>query len=330
MKTTGMRRFLKIALLSIVVAVAAIAGLAFLALRQSFPPLPAMSGNTERGALDHGGRARSWIAYLPAKLAPRPALVIVLHGSMGSGEQARKYFGYDFDLLADKHGFIVVYPQGVDGHWNDCRLQGSFTAKRENIDDVGFLQAMVNRLVTEHQIDPTHVFITGASNGGAMALRVALQTPDLARAYAAVISSLPTPENLAVTPQDQAVSMLLMNGTDDPFVPWRGGDVELYGVWGNRGTVLSAPASIDYFRKLAGLSSAPRVTSFPDRDPSDDSSVQRSYWSAPGKRSVALYTIEGGGHRVPHPAMYGMRLLGHSNRDIHAAHEIWGFFQSAP
>jgi polyhydroxybutyrate depolymerase len=325
-----MRRFLKIALLSVVLLAALIAGFAFLALRQSFPPLPAMSGNTERGTLDQGGRTRSWIAYVPAKPAPRPALVVVLHGSMGSAEQARKYFGYDFDVLADRHGFIAVYPQGVDGHWNDCRLLGPFAAKRDNIDDVGFLQTMVDRLVTEHRVDPTHVFITGVSNGGAMALRVALQKPDLARAYAAVVSSLPTPENLAVTPKDQAVSMLLMNGTDDPFVPWRGGNVELYGVWGNRGTVLSAPASIEYFRELAGLPDAPRVTRFPDRDPSDGSTVQRSLWSAPGKRSVALYTIEGGGHRVPHPAMYGMRLLGHSNRDIHAAKEIWEFFQSAP
>lgn len=56
-----------------------------------------------------------------------------------------------------------------------------------------------------------------------------------------------------VAPQHEAVSILLMNGTEDPFNPWRGGDVVLHGVWGNRGPVLSAQASIDYFRGLAGL-----------------------------------------------------------------------------
>ncbi len=162
-----------------------------------------------------------------------------------------------------------------------------------------------------------------------MVLRLALQTPDFARAYAAVVSSVPAPENMAVTPANQPVSMLIMNGTRDPFNPWRGGDVVLYGVWGNRGRALSAQASIDYFRKLAGLEGAPRVTQFPDLDPGDGSTAERSLWSSPGKHSVALYTIKGGGHSVPHPAMHGWRLLGNSNRDIHAANEIWEFFQAA-
>ena len=325
-----MRGCLKKVFLSIALAAVAFAGLAFWALRHSSPPMPKLPGKIERGALEHGGRVRTWIAYLPAKPAAHPALVIALHGSMGTGEHARAAYGYDFDLLADRHGFIAVYPQGYEGHWNDCKARGPFAAKRENIDDVGFLHALVDRLVKDHDADRARVYVTGVSNGGAMTLRLALQTPDFARAYAAVVSSVPTPENMAVTPKNQPVSMLIMNGTDDPFNPWRGGDVVLYGVWGNRGPVLSAQASIDYFRKLAGLEGAPRVTQFPDRDPGDGSTVERWLWSAPGKRSVALYTIKGGGHSVPHPAMHGWRLLGNSNRDIHAANEIWEFFQSAP
>ena len=289
--------------------------------------MPELAGKIERGALDHGGHTRSWIAYVPAKPATHPALVIALHGSMGTGGQARETYGYDFDLLADQQGFIVVYPQGFEGHWNDCKARGDYAAKREGIDDVGFLHALVDRLVKDHDADRSRVYVTGVSNGGSMVLRLALQTPDFARAYAAVVSSVPAPENMAVTPKNQAVSILLMNGTDDPFNPWRGGDVVLYGVWGNRGPVLSAQASIDYFRNLAGLEGAPQVTQFPDHDPSDGSVVERSLWSAPGKRSVALYTIKGGGHGVPDPATYGRRLLGNSNRDIHAANEIWEFFQ---
>jgi polyhydroxybutyrate depolymerase len=325
-----MRRFLKTAALSIALAAAVLAGLAFWALRHSSPPMPKLSGNIERGALEHGGRMRTWIAYLPAKPGARPALVIALHGSMGTAEQARAAYGYDFDLLADQQGFIAVYPQGYEGHWNDCRVKGPFAAKRENVDDVGFLHALVDRLVRDHNADPARVYVTGISNGGQMALRLALQTPDFARAYAAVAASVPAPENMAVTPKNQPVSMLIMNGTGDPFNPWRGGDVVLYGVWGNRGPVLSTPASIDYFRKLAGLEGTPRVTRFPDLDPGDGSTAERSSWSAPGKRGVALYTIKGGGHNCPHPALHGQRLLGNSNRDIHAANEIWEFFQSAP
>lgn len=118
-----------------------------------------------------------------------------------------------------------------------------------------------------------------------------------------------------------------MNGTEDPFNPWRGGDVALRGVWGNRGPVLSTQDSGDYFLARAGLDSPPEVTRLPDRDSSDGSTVERSSWTAQDKPHVVLYAIKGGGHDVPHPATYGRRLLGHSNRDIHAANEIWAFFQ---
>jgi polyhydroxybutyrate depolymerase len=249
---------------------------------------------------------------------------------MGTGQQAREAYGYDFDLLADRQGFIAVYPQGYEGNWNDCKVKGPYSAKTENIDDVGFLHALADRLVKDHDADPARVYVTGISNGGSMTLCLAFQTPDFARAYAAVVSSVPAPENMAATPTDQPVSMLIMDGTDDPINPWQGGDVVLWPVLANRGPELSVQASIDYFRKLAGLEGPPQVTRFPDRDPGDGSTAERSLWSAPGKRSVALYTIKGGGHGVPHPATHGWRLLGHSNRDIHAANEIWEFFQSVP
>lgn len=316
--------------LSIAIAAAVLAGLAVWALQGSLPPMPPLPGKIERGSLEHGGRTRTWIAYLPAQPAAHPAVVIALHGSMGTGAQARAAFGYDFDLLAERHGFIAVYPQGHEGHWNDCRARGTYAAKRENVDDAGFLRALAGRLVKDQGADPARVYVAGISNGGAMTLCLALQAPDFARAYAAVVASVPAPENLTVAPKNQPVSVLIMNGTDDPFNPWRGGDVVLYGVWGNRGRVLSAQESIDYFRKLAGLEGMPRVTQFQDSDPADGSTAERASWSESGKRSVALYTIKGGGHGVPHPATHGRRLLGHSNRDIHAAAEIWDFFQTAP
>ncbi|MEA2604245.1 MAG: polyhydroxybutyrate depolymerase [Acidobacteriota bacterium] len=324
-----MRRGLKIASLTIVLLLIAFAGLAFWALRYKPPPEPRLPGKVERGALEHGGRTRTWIAYVPTKSQAHPALVIALHSSMGTAEQARQVYGYDFDRLAEKHGFIAVYPQGYEGHWNDCRVKGPFAAKIENVDDVGFLRALVDRLVKDHDADRAHVYVTGVSNGGAMTIRLALQTPDFARAYAAVVSSVPAPENMAITPKGEPVSMLLMNGTADPFNPWDGGDVVLYGVYGNRGPVLSAQASIDYFLKLDGLSGPPSRTQIPDTDPNDGSTAERQRWTAPGKRNLTFIRIQGGGHGIPHPAMYGRRLLGNSNRDFHAAYEIWDFFQQA-
>lgn len=324
-----MRRALKTVSMALALVASAAAGLAVWGLRQTTPPRPVLTGRVESGVLDHAGRRRSWSAYVPAIPAPAPALVVVLHASMGSAAQAREMFGHDFDLLADRHGFVVVYPNGVGGHWNDAKRQGPFAAKREDVDDVGFVRALVDGLVARHHIDRSRVFVAGVSNGGSMVLRLALEAPALARAYAAVIASMPTPANLGASETRQAVSILIMNGTDDPMNPWGGGDVVLHRVWGNRGPVLSTDASIAYFRALAGLDGPPALTVFPDRDPGDGSTVERALWTAPGAPRVALYSIEGGGHQVPHPGLYGRRLLGHTNRDIHAAHEIWEFFVAA-
>jgi len=325
-----MRRVLTIAFAVMGIAGAGVSGLAYWALRHSYPPVPRLAGRIEQGTMQHDGRARSWLAYVPAKRVPSPPLVIALHSSMGTAQEARETYGYDFDVLADQLGFVVAYPNGYEGHWNDAKVEGPFSAKHQNIDDVGFLHAMVDDCANRYNIDRSHVYVTGVSNGGSMVLRLALETPEFARAYAVVVSNVPTATNMAVSAKHQAVSILFMNGTEDPFNPWRGGDVVLYGVWGNRGTVLSTQASIDYFRLLAGLDGSPEVAVLPDRDSHDGSTVERSVWAARGKPRVALYAIKGGGHGVPHPATYGRRLLGNSNRDIHAAHEIWTFFVSAP
>ncbi|MEP6872569.1 MAG: PHB depolymerase family esterase [Anaerolineaceae bacterium] len=324
-----MRRVLRVALAVIGITAVAVPTLAYWALRHSYPPMPVLGGQLERGTMPHSGRTRSWFAYVPAKRRPAPALVMVLHSSMGSAQQAREMYGYDFDVLADQHGFVVAYPNGYLGHWNEAKIKGPFAAKQENVDDVGFLHALVDDLVKRYGVDRSRVYVTGVSNGGSMVLRLAIETPDFARAYAAVVASVPTPANMAAQPKHKGVSILFMNGTEDPMNPWSGGDVVLHGVWGNRGPVLSAQASIDYFRVLAGLEGPSEVTAFPDRDSSDGSTVERSLWTSPGQPRVVLYAIKGGGHDVPHPATYGRRLLGQSNRDIHAACEIWAFFVSA-
>lgn len=323
----SVRRALTTALAIIGVSATAIAGTAFWALRQTYPSMPALTGRLVPGTLQHGGIARSWLAYVPPNKESHPALVVVLHSSMGTAQEARAMFGYDFDVMADRHGFVVAYPNGVGGYWNEAKVQGAFQSKLEKVDDVGFLNALVDALVQRYDIACSRIYVTGVSNGGSMVLRLALEVPDFARAYAVVGASLPAPGNLSAAPSHQAVSILLMNGTDDPVNPWSGGDVVLRGLLTNRGPVLSTRASIDYFRTLAGVADKPTITRLPDRDASDGSTVARLEWRTATAR-IVLYEVIGGGHQVPHPATYGRRLLGHSNRDIHAAHEMWNFFRA--
>jgi polyhydroxybutyrate depolymerase len=288
---------------------------------------PALSGKLFEEVLTSGDRARRFSYYVPARVAAHPALVLVFHASDGNGSTARSAFGFEFDRLADAHGFIVAYPDGYERHWNDCRRAAPYAANRLDIDDVGFARALVDRFAT---IDRGRVFATGISNGGQMALRLALEAPDLVRAAAPMNTSLPTNQNMDCKPSGKPVSVLFMNGSADPMNPFEGGDTALYGIWGNRGSVLSTADTIAYWTNLAGYRSPPQIDTLPDRDPRDGSTVERSRWHEPGRKEILLYVIRGGGHTVPHPVGRFPRFLGTTNADIAAAQEIWAFFEQAP
>jgi polyhydroxybutyrate depolymerase len=290
------------------------------------PELPTLSGELRRGSLGVGDLARTWSVYVPARLAPRPALVLALHGSMGDGQQMREGTFRAFDALADREGFVVAYPDGFEEHWNDCRRAGPYRANALDIDDVAFLSALARRLEEELGVDPDRVYATGVSNGGQMAYRLALEAPDLVAAVAPVAAGLPDDANLDCTPSGRPVAILILNGTEDPMNPFEGGRVALYGIWGDRGSVLSSDASAAWWAALAGHQAPPQRRRVPDRDPEDGSWVEiTTFGDGPGPE-VAHLVVHGGGHTFPHPRGSYPRLIGRTNHDIDAASEIWSFF----
>jgi len=290
---------------------------------------PALPGRVVARSLDFGGHARSYLAYLPSRLAPSPDLVFVLHGSMSTGAQMRRLTGYSFDPLAERDGAVVVYPDGYAGHWNDCRRAASYAANSENVDDVGFLRAVADALAREQGVAWGHVFASGFSNGGQLALRLALEAPDWITAAAPVAANLPTDANLDCAKSGRPVSFLLINGSEDPMNPHRGGDAALYGVFASRGPVLSTRDTIRYFTELAGYRGEPAIEPYNDLDQDDGTHALRRLWMERGKALVAVDIVTGGGHTWPHPRARLPRLLGRTSRDFDAADVIWRFFADA-
>ena len=279
---------------------------------------PTLSGRFTRGTIDVGGLARTYRLYVPDGLPKHAPLVVVMHGSGESGAQIRMETGYGFDRLADQHGFVVVYPDAASFDWNDCSRVGDFIANGLAVDDVGFLVALVDRLVAERDLDREHVFATGVSAGGFMALRLAFEAPSRFRAAAAVSANVPAPDNFKCRPT-AGTSVLLMNGTKDPLVPYGGGEVNLLGLFYKTGDVRSSPDSARY---VADLDRAEAVQDVPVKD----GNVERSLWRSATGIEVALVTIVGGGHGMPQSAWRRPRLLGPSPTTPDGPALIWEFF----
>ncbi|MEJ2533816.1 MAG: PHB depolymerase family esterase, partial [Halioglobus sp.] len=279
---------------------------------------PALAGRMEHGSLEHDGRRRTWHAYFPASMTVRPPLVLILHGSLGDGKSMLEATRHEFNILAEQEGFIAVYPDGFERHWNDCRASATYSANVLDIDDVGFLAALIGEISAEHGADPQRVFATGLSNGAQMAYRLALETRDLVAGIAAIAANLPVESNMDCEPSGEPVATLIMNGTEDPVNPYDGGLVEIFGD-ATRGQVLSAAETARYWAALAGYSGHGQEEVWPDRAPDDDTTVQSTLWSTSGKREVILITVIGGGHTIPHPRYRLPRSLGRTSHEFDAA-----------
>lgn len=288
------------------------------------PEPPVLSGTLTKASIEVGGLKRSYLTYVPKGLAKGAPLVLVMHGSGESAMQIRKGTGYGFERLADAHGFAVVYPNSYASDWNDCSTIGEFSENGVVADDVGFLGALVDKLISEIAIDPGHVFATGVSAGGSMSIRLALEDPARFRAVAAVAANVPAPQSFKCKPAAQGTSVLIMNGTQDPLVPFDGGEVNLLGLFYKGGQVISSRASGQYFADWNHIAGAPE-TSRPTV--TDGHGVEHWRWRNEGKKEVELAAMHGAGHGLPQPYSRRPRLLGPSPMSPNGPEMIWRFFQ---
>jgi polyhydroxybutyrate depolymerase len=271
------------------------------------------------------GLKRAYHLYIPPSYRNSTALplVIALHGGGGNGQKMERLSR--LSLLADQYDFIVAYPDALERHWNDGRGVEKYRSQRENIDDVGFISKMIDAIAVDYNIDARRVYVTGASNGAMMSLRLSCDLADKITAIAPVIGSMP--ENLVSNCSPaRPVPLMMINGTDDPLVPWEGGHVHVFRK--KLGKILSVPQTIDFWAAKNGCSPDPQITVMPDTDPEDGTRVQKSaYRHCDTGADVVLYEIKGGGHTWPGGYQYLPEfLIGKTNRDINASETIWNFF----
>jgi polyhydroxybutyrate depolymerase len=323
-RVIAMKTALKLFLGSVIVVVALGGALFGYFVYTPAPEVPRLSGKLAGGTVEVGGRNRTYLTYVPQGLTKGAPLVVLMHGTGQSGAQMRKWTGYGFERLADEHGFAIVYPDGYEGYWNACNIVGDYSANRLNIDDVGFLTGMVDKLIDELGVDPGRVFATGISRGGHMAFRLGLEAPSRFRAVAAVSASVPTPENFKCTPAGQGTSsVMIMNGTKDPINPFEGGEVTFLGLL-KRGKVRSSRESGQYLADLNHITGRPETSETPV---TDGFHVEQVLWRNEFKTEVELVAIHGGGHGIPQPYWRYPRFLGPAPKEPNGPAVIWEFFE---
>jgi polyhydroxybutyrate depolymerase len=286
---------------------------------------PTYLAGDHAGSLWWDGQGRTYIVHVPPGADGTKAmpLVICLHGGGGTGEQMEKLTLGGFNTLADRDGFFVVYPDGIDNRWNDHRDEAFAQS-----DDVGFISELIRTFIQNYGVDSKRVYVTGISNGAQMSMCLAREISGQLAAVAPVAYSM-SEKSAALPVATEPVSVLVMTGTQDPLVLWEGGEVPDLGGERLIGPMISVRDTIDKLVAYNRCDPTPAVTWLPDKDPQDGTRVRvEAYGGGDEGTEILLYAIIGGGHTWPgglHTADEG--IAGKTCLDIDANEVIWDFFQ---
>ncbi len=271
-------------------------------------------------SLTYGGIERTYILHVPGSYDGTRAVALVLDFHGGGGNANSQMRTSQFNTLADEKGFLVAYPHGTGRledkllTWNGGACCGY--AVTNQIDDVGFVRALVAEVQSRYHIDPKRIYATGLSNGAIFSYRLACDASDLFAAVAPVAGTL----NYLRCNPSQPVSIIHFHGTDDTHVGYNGGtgpdslvDVPF----------VSVKDSIDFWLDIDRCPRQPQSESFKD--------IQHdTYSGCADGTAVELYTIVGGKHAWP--GSQGPAWSGGDGptQSISATQLIWDFFAAHP
>ena len=236
-------------------------------------------------------------------------VVLVLHGATQSAAGVARMSG--MSRMADRENFLAVYPTGTSRlglapTWNAGNCCGY--ALKNNVDDIGFLRALLNRLQTDYAVDPKRIYATGISNGAMMSYRAACELSDQIAAVAPVEGA----QNVPCHPSSP-VSVIVFHGTADRLVPFEGGASPFQ--LDPRRSDTPVLLTVAFWAKQDGCSMPPKHEETPELHID-------TYSGCATGTAVALYVIRGGHHIWP-----GVRMSGNH---VPATEIMWRFFVQHP
>ncbi|HTA83558.1 MAG TPA: PHB depolymerase family esterase [Bacteroidia bacterium] len=274
------------------------------------------------------GKQREYVIHLPYdfdKLKKAPIL-FALHGSGGKSEGTQRL--YQLDPLADKYGYIVIYPQAIYKNWNIPGIS-AYGDVDEDANDVHFISELIDSTAAFYKGDTNNVFVTGLSRGGKFALFLGWKLNNRIRAIAPVCASIPVGMEKDFR-FAKPMPTLLINGTADPLVNYNGG----YGrmnVGQNVGDGFDMLPTEELVKKLEILNNCDTSTAaiyIPNNNAGDECTAVK-YCYKSNSAPVQFIKVIGGGHTWPGSLQYLPKfLIGSVCLDFNAADEIFNFFTS--
>ncbi len=279
-------------------------------------------------SLPHQSYQRKYTLHKPTGFTnnTQVPLVLMLHGGGGDMTSAQGFTR--FNAVSNANGFLVAYPQGYGiipsggFSWADGR---GTSADLAGIDDLGFINKLLDTLIANYAIDTNKIYLCGFSNGGFMTQRFACQMNRRFAAMASLGSIMDTSLFSSCNPQ-RPVPMMFVLGTRDPFVPFNGGPMIGSGLVT---PVVSADSLVQFWKTNNNCQSSSPPLNVPDIDLADSSTVTVfNHSNCSCNSDVKFYKINGGGHTWPGVEIPSYELIaGQTNEDIQASDELWNFFK---
>ena len=254
----------------------------------------------------YDGNNREYILYIPSSYSsstPTPIL-FAFHGGTGYADDFMNYEA-DFRPIADTAGFILVYPQAL-GDPNDCFNTSWLHKDPTDHKDIFFVEAIIDTLSTLYNVDSDRIYACGYSLGGMFSYELACNL----NYKIAAISSVSGAAFIGAFGNCDLyhpTAILTINGTADNEHPYND----------QSGVFFPVPDISDFWVNQNNTDQTPVVTTIPDYDPTDGSTVERYSWLN-GDNCVYVEELKviNGGHQWP--GTFG-------NMDIDASNETWRF-----
>lgn len=256
---------------------------------------------------------RSHKVFLPTNFESNLPLVLNLHGYTSNAFQ--QYIYSNMTSVAEENDFIVVFPNGTTDQYGVTFWNSEIAG--EDVDDLGYLSALIDSMIVTYQVNPNRVYMCGMSNGGFMSYYSACQITDKLAAIASVTGTMNNVIYDNCNPT-RAIPVLEIHGTDDATVPYSGLSNS-----GSFQTMIATEDVVDFWINHNNCV-VDELTQIEDINVLDFSTVSHfSYTGGDNGATVELYRVNNGGHTWPGSPI---PLTAVTNQDIDASEVIWNFF----